>query len=169
MNSELQTQLKEKYPLVFAKMFVMPEKGIPFHCIQAFGIECGPGWYDIIDECASKIEPLIAALPEDQRIHYAANQIKEKFGGLRFYLGAETDEMYKITSQAEDASYHVCEICGRSGKLDQAGWWVTICWRCDLRRKLKRKYSNLKYDIRSLFKKTKKAVSKVFHLFFTKY
>jgi hypothetical protein len=39
-------------------------------------------------------------------------QVKEKFGGLRFYINAQTDEMQKRRWQANDESYLTCEECG---------------------------------------------------------
>jgi len=80
----------------------------------------GPGWYPLIKEL---IEDLIE-MGWDKEVC----QIKEKFGGLRFYVNLASDEMYDRISQAEADSYETCEETGRPGKLRQdLGWWVTLC------------------------------------------
>jgi hypothetical protein len=57
-------------------------------------------------------------------------QVKEKYGGLRFYVDGVTDAMYELIEQAERLSYHTCEACGKSGKTRGTGWIVTLCDKC---------------------------------------
>ena len=54
-------------------------------------------------------------------------QVKEKFGGLRFYTSDATDEMYNRIRLAEDVSYLTCEKCGELGELRGGGWLATLC------------------------------------------
>ena len=54
-------------------------------------------------------------------------QVKEKFGGLRFYTNATSDEMDNRIRLAEDASYITCERCGELGELRGGGWMATLC------------------------------------------
>ena len=54
-------------------------------------------------------------------------QVKEKFGGLRFYTNATSDEMHDRIRLAEDASYITCEKCGELGELRGGGWMATLC------------------------------------------
>lgn len=55
-------------------------------------------------------------------------QVKEKFGGLRFYVQQGTDEVYKLVSEAEAKSYHICEVCGVGGELIVVGGiYMTRC------------------------------------------
>jgi hypothetical protein len=55
-----------------------------------FYFECESGWHEPIRECAQKLEAIAKKMPEpkpgelDKRPR--AEQIKEKFGGLRFYI-----------------------------------------------------------------------------------
>ena len=82
--------------------------------------ECGKGWYPLIKEL---IEDLIA-MGWDKKIC----QVKEKFGGLRFYINSGSDEIHDRISKAENDSYEICEITGKPGKLRQdLGWWKTLC------------------------------------------
>ncbi len=55
--------------------------------------ECGNGWFPLIKEL---IEDLIA-LGWDRK----TCQVKEKFGGLRFYITSGSDAIYDRISQAE--------------------------------------------------------------------
>ena len=56
-----------------------------------------------------------------------ASQIKEKFGGLRFYVDRATEEHYNYIAFAESMSYRTCERCGAPGKLFTNGWHVVLC------------------------------------------
>jgi hypothetical protein len=54
-------------------------------------------------------------------------QVKEKFGTLRFYIQAGTDEHYNYISFAESMSGRTCETCGSPGKRLGRGWIYTAC------------------------------------------
>lgn len=56
-----------------------------------------------------------------------ASQVKEKFGGLRFYMTMATDEMFDFIEEAESKSTTICEVCGEPGKTFNDGWMVTLC------------------------------------------
>ena len=56
-----------------------------------------------------------------------ASQVKEKFGGLRFYVEGATDEQYELITFAENMSYTICDICGSVGKPNKRGWIATRC------------------------------------------
>lgn len=78
------------------------------------------GWYPIIKEL---IEDLIKLGWDKQTC-----QVKEKFGGLRFYINSASDEVHKRISEAENLSYETCETCGEKGELrTNIGWHSTLC------------------------------------------
>ena len=54
-------------------------------------------------------------------------QIKEKFGGLRFYIGGGTADMCNRITQAESESLKTCVECGRPGKQVNCGYVLTLC------------------------------------------
>jgi len=59
------------------------------------------------------------------------DQIKEKFGGLRFYYSGGDDEIAGMVSLAESLSYHICEYCGSTKDIGYTkGWIVTMCKEC---------------------------------------
>lgn len=81
----------------------------------------GKGW-------AKLVAPLIErARRDDVRI----TQIKEKFGGLRFYTGPASQEFYDEIDKAESASLATCEMCGEAGNMrNDKGWIKTRCNAC---------------------------------------
>jgi hypothetical protein len=55
-------------------------------------------------------------------------QVKEKFGGLRFYINEGSSEMYERIIETETESFNTCEVTGKPGKLrTDIGWYRTLC------------------------------------------
>lgn len=55
------------------------------------------------------------------------DQIKEKFGGLRFYYSGGDDQVYGMILFAEYLCSKTCEVSGKDGTLHSAnGWYKTI-------------------------------------------
>jgi hypothetical protein len=63
---------------------------------------------------------------EESKIPVAI-QVKEKFGGLRFYIDGGDDIHYALINFAESLSYYTCEVCGKPGKASRGGWITTRC------------------------------------------
>ncbi len=59
-----------------------------------------------------------------------AAQVKEKFGGLRFYMTFQNDEIRELISEAETLSYETCEECGNPGEERDVRWVRTLCSHC---------------------------------------
>jgi hypothetical protein len=63
-------------------------------------------------------------------------QVKEKFGGLRFYIGAGINkEAYDLINKAEEESYKICEDCGETRNVTTEsikgiGYIRTLCCNC---------------------------------------
>lgn len=76
MNKPLEVTLVTNYPIIFKDY-----GGDMRKTCMAWGMECGNGWFKLIDDMCYNITHLIG----DQDIKVIANQVKEKFGGLRFY------------------------------------------------------------------------------------
>ena len=82
--------------------------------------QVGPGWNMLVQELIAEL----FALGWDGTLY----QIKEKFGGLRFYIGLGTDEIHAAIQAAEDYSYKLCEVTGKAGELrDDLGWMRVLC------------------------------------------
>ena len=54
-------------------------------------------------------------------------QIKEKFGGLRFYYDGGDDVVSGMVRMAEAWADNTCEVCGNVGKMRRGGWVRTLC------------------------------------------
>jgi len=80
----------------------------------------GPGWYSIVKDL---IEKLIE-LGWNREIC----QVKEKFGGLRFYINDGSPEIFAAIREAENKSYETCEKCGEPGMAKKSPSWIlTLC------------------------------------------
>lgn len=135
MNDQLdkyeafEQRMKEKYPKMFS---------LPFG-----GFACGEGWWLIIETLCEKISSYTkwknstrAALqkdnPYDRDIPQEVSQvvvaqIKEKFGGLRFYYDGGDDEIRGMVDMAESWAGASCETCGCPGTSGGQGWIRTLC------------------------------------------
>jgi hypothetical protein len=91
----------------------------------------GVGWRPLIADLELKLRALV---PD-----YKVSQVKEKFGGLRYYanpgnVDEETsNQFYALIRAAEAKADVTCECCGRPGRLTQrgeGGWYKTLCARC---------------------------------------
>lgn len=63
----------------------------------------------------------------DRVEHVRAQQIKEKFGGLRFYYDGGDDEVSGMVRMAEAWAGYSCEECGAPGERRSGGWIRTLC------------------------------------------
>jgi len=84
--------------------------------------QVGPGWIPLILELDKQLEQIDS--------NYVINQIKEKFGGLRYYVDSLSDEGWKLVDEAEAKSMTICEVCGQPGKRTNipGGFWIkTLC------------------------------------------
>lgn len=122
MKKELQKKLYKKYPKLFR------QKDLPMsQTCMCWGITCGNGWYKLIDGLCAGIVRIDAAVE--------AVQVKEKFGGLRFYTGGiakkNSDAIWDLIRKAEEESLKTCEICGSKKDISQTRGWVrTLCTKC---------------------------------------
>jgi hypothetical protein len=137
MDTELQQELFNQYPLLFA------DKDLPrSQTSMCYGICCGNGWYPLLSNLCASIEPMIRewqAISDQPDNHPRLAQVKEKFGGFRFYMhdlspeymGEElSKEIRNLSVQALKDSYTICEVCGSSGeKRDDLRWIQTLCYK----------------------------------------
>jgi len=99
-----------------------------------YGLECYQGWHNIIWDLTQAIENYMGNnnAPQDMQI----TQIKQKFGGLRFYTNKGDGTIWGMIRFAEDQSYKICEKCGERGTLDtEFAYVITLCEGCQVTRK----------------------------------
>jgi len=124
MNQVLDKQLCEKYPKIFADRYKpMTETAM------CWGFDIGDGWYQIIDSLCNQIQHHIDWKNRDGEkvAQVVASQVKEKFGGLRFYYNGGDDYVDGMVRMAESWAANTCETCGKPGKLRGGGWLYTAC------------------------------------------
>jgi len=130
MKKELDDKLCSDYPNLFKNRY-----GDMRTTAMCWGFSCGDGWYSLIDDLCRKIMEI------DPNGHVVADQVKEKFGGLRFYFHLEHaedsgcedlfDKVEDLVRETEDKSLTICEYCGGPGKQRYEGWMVyTLCDTC---------------------------------------
>lgn len=131
MSPEKEEQLCNKYPLIFNLQTIPP--GTPN---RWWGFECGDGWFNIIDSLCSCIQSYINQKnvtmnsEEKEEFQVTAVQVKEKFGGLRFYIYGGDENVQSMIRVAESISNKICEKCGAPGNKTRGGWIRTLCSTC---------------------------------------
>ena len=129
MKKELQDKLYENYP----KIFRQKDLSMIETCM-CWGIECRDGWYVLIDSLCKLLQ-----FNTDHNSHndqyknqIEAVQVKEKFGGLRFYTVTSTEAQQGAIDMAEYMSFNICEQCGTTKDVSQTkgGWIETLCEEC---------------------------------------
>lgn len=133
MNAENSKKLIERF-----EMFRRTRD--PRYPFPMFGFECGDGWFQLIWNLCEDLEKMdqenfdklpeevkAKSLLEQNEIRLCVDQVKEKFGSLRFYISSGTEEMYDRINKAEEDSTTICETCGKPGKLRREGWFYTAC------------------------------------------
>ena len=93
------------------------------------GFACGEGWWPILEKLCSNIQNHIDWKNKQSEIvpQVTVAQIKEKFGGLRFYYDGGDDHINGMVRMAEAWADASCEECGAPGKRRDGGWIKTLC------------------------------------------
>jgi len=99
MRPELKDELYKRYPAIFGR-----EREIA----------CGDGWFDLIDALCEQLQHSTDSQEMPQII---ATQVKEKFGGLRFYVHERSPVQQGMITLAQAMSYRICDVCGARGEL----------------------------------------------------
>ena len=131
MKAELQEKLYADYPEIFK------QKDLDMmQTAMCWGIQCGDGWYTLIDELCANIKNHVENFnrnkPEEDHMVCQATQVKEKFGGLCFYIYGGDEYIDGMISFAESMSYHICAECSAPSEKQEnnRGWIYTLCKEC---------------------------------------
>lgn len=87
----------------------------------------GPGWMPLVFDTHKKLSEIDS--------NYLVYQIKEKFGGLRYYaepIHPENTELFiSIIGDAETKSFSVCELCSQHAQVQKDKYlFRTLCVDC---------------------------------------
>jgi len=125
MNEKNTKYLLKKYPKLYAQYYLPPQQ-----TCMCWGFAFSDGWFKLIDNLSRRITKL------DTTGTVQAEQVKEKFGGLRFYYGGRVmtkdvaEKIRHLVDEAEEKSFHLCEECGKKGEIrNDIGWYRTLCIR----------------------------------------
>ena len=121
MRKELERKLVERWPAWFNV------GGDPRQTRMADGFCHGDGWFDILWRLCEDLEPLVAEAEKQTGRPFEVLQVKEKLGGLRFYVNHRTDAISEHITTAELESIRTCEVCGQPGKRREGNWIRTLC------------------------------------------
>ena len=134
-----------KYDLFAKKM----EETFPKMFSQPYGGFCvGEGWWPVLTNLCANIQHYLDWINKNHDAHPVVEQvvvaqIKEKFGGLRFYYDGGDDRVYGMVRMAEAWAGNTCETCGAPGKSREGGWIKTLCDHHETERQQRKKeYEN---------------------------
>jgi hypothetical protein len=123
MNDDLDKTLVEKFPKIFADRHKSPQESCMY-----WGFDHGDGWYNLINSLCSCIQHYLDHKPEVSQV--VAAQVKEKFGGLRFYYRGGDEYVRGLVDMTSYLSNFTCEICGNFGKIKDDAWIKVRCDKC---------------------------------------
>ena len=112
---EFEKRLTEKHPAMFSAPYG--------------GIAVGEGWWPIIESLCADIQHYIKWKNKDEEIvpQVVVMQIKEKFGGLRFYYDGGDERIRGMVTTAESWAEKTCEDCGVPATKKTRGWIKNVC------------------------------------------
>lgn len=167
MRKELDEQLCKEFP----ELYINRNGDMRYTCM-VWGFDHGDGWFSIIHNLSGVADNLIKNFNDDLerkfreskglkydyklteeekqnigfgKLQIVADQVKEKYGTLRFYwhtyikdgfkypdeLKESIEEVYNKFDGAEAMacrmSHDMCEECGASGSIRGPGWYRTLC------------------------------------------
>jgi hypothetical protein len=149
MRQELDKLLCEKYP----KMMVNRHASVQ-ETAMCWGFSCGDGWYNILNALMGNIQGHIDWKNKKEEVvpQVTLDQIKEKFGTLRFYYSGGDDVIDGMVRMAESMTEVTCEECGNVGERRGGGWVHTYCTPCEEARELARQKANEEYEFKKILK-----------------
>jgi hypothetical protein len=139
MDEDKEQYLFDTYPTLYW------QRTLPMsQTCMCWGISVGNGWFSLIDLLSKAILPYVDKLnkqneewfnEQDEETKsmlggpevFGVVQVKEKFGGLRYYTSQHTEEIGKLIDLFERLSYQTCEVCGNLGQARGGGWIKTLC------------------------------------------
>ena len=131
MRQELDEQLCKNYP----KMMVNRNLPMTETCM-CWGFDCGDGWFNILNQLMGNIQHHIDWKNRNGEVvpQVTLDQVKEKFGTLRFYYTGGDEYIHGMVAMAEAMSGVTCESCGNPGERKGGGWVHTYCEPCEIKR-----------------------------------
>jgi len=128
-------RMEETYPKMFAEPYG--------------GFAVGKGWWPIIESLCGQIQHHIDWWNKNRENRpvveqVIVRQIKEKFGGLRFYYDGGDEKIDGMVRMAESWAARHCEECGAPGTSRSGGWIRTLCdhHEAEYQKKIKERFGD---------------------------
>jgi hypothetical protein len=123
MRRELEQKLVERWPTWFKV------NGDTRETRMVDGFAHGDGWFDIVWRLCEDLEPLVQQSERASGRPFEVLQVKQKFGGLRFYVSHShrTDAIRQRIGVAGLESVRTCEVCGQPGSRREGDWSPVVC------------------------------------------
>lgn len=122
-------QIIQKYPKIFQQY-----EGNP-GMVNWYGLP--KGWLPIIDILCGSIQRYVDGVTRYTKDgpkkppQPTCTQMKEKFGGLRFYTNDSDDYVEGMIMMAEHMCDNTCQECGSNEDLGiTKGWISVVCRKC---------------------------------------
>lgn len=123
------TEDKEQLLVKEFPKFFRDYHGDPTQTCMAFGMECMNGWFELFYNLNKQIQQHLTTLGDNAPDFYWS-QVKEKYGGARWYYNGGDDVISDLVHEAENKSEETCEVCGAPGKIEGPGWYSCRCENC---------------------------------------
>ena len=119
MDRQLALKLTDAFPGLYRRRDSPDE--LPSH----FSFDCGDGWYQLIHDLSADLLEIAARSGINPPL---VEEVKSKYGGMRFYASCGSGEMDERIDRAEADSEFICEKCGMPGRLREEQPWIrTLC------------------------------------------
>jgi hypothetical protein len=103
---------------------------------MCWGLECSDGWLNEIDILSKKLEALNLMLYPQFNVRIQADQVKEKYGTLRWYDFGAPEATFETIRKYCRLSEEICVRCGKHATHVTLGWINYMCKECVEERKL---------------------------------
>jgi hypothetical protein len=115
MRKEFEQRMIERWPQWF------DTEGDIRHTLMPWGFTHDDGWFDILWRLCEDLEPLVTEFEETGGPMFEVLQVKEKFGGLRFYVNCRNDAIRQRILVAQEGVLPYLRGLRATGKT--AGGW----------------------------------------------
>jgi hypothetical protein len=119
--------MEERFPKMFSKPYG--------------GFACGEGWWPVLANLCANVQHHLDWKNKTSEVvpQVTVAQIKEKFGGLRFYYEGGDEQIQGMVRMAEAWAGNTCETCGKPGRQREGGWIKTLCDEHEAERQVRMK------------------------------
>lgn len=128
---EYNKQLIEKYPFLMPYNIWTGEPSEDYDYEYIWLDDMPSGWRNAFGlQMCEELKQALNKQPQTFMDTFKIIQIKEKFGGLRFYTNWTTSEINEVIDKYENMSFKICIRCGAPAKWITRGWISPFCDKC---------------------------------------